>query len=164
MSEGTPETGATQAAEPQQQPEQRDPKDMSPWEREGVDFDPEKAWKLLKNTRKDLEAAKSRVSEFEQERMSEVEKANARAEAAEKALAQKDKDLLRHRIAAEKGVPAELLSGDTEDEIAERASQLLAFRGNTPVRAPSYDGGDRGSAAPTDDFGALLKRQIAGRR
>ena len=62
-------------------------------------------------------------------------------------------ELLRFRVAAAKGIPAEaadLLVGATEDEMNATADRLLAvMKSATPPPAGSADGGPRGPA-PTD--------------
>lgn len=80
-----------------------------------------------------------RLDELEEASKSELEKAQARAEAAEKALAEASVTALRATVAADKGVPASLLSGSTQEELEAAADALLAFKGVTP-KAPPADG------------------------
>ncbi|MCH9837349.1 hypothetical protein K0U83_16925, partial [bacterium] len=53
--------------------------------------------------------------------------------------------MLKAQVAADKGVPAELLSGTSEDELVASAERLLAFRGQQA--APEY--GRSADASPT---------------
>lgn len=76
----------------------------------------------LKQQRDDAENANKSESQKLADRIAELEKANANL-AAEK---------LRATVAAAKGVPAELLSGATEDELNAAADKLLAFKGTAP--------------------------------
>lgn len=75
------------------------------------------------------EEAQKRLSEIEDANKTELQKAQERAEAAEKELASSRTESLRHKVAAEKGVPVALLTGNDEDALTAQAEQLLAFRG-----------------------------------
>ena len=94
-------------------------------------------WKAL--SRKHEEAAKANADKAkaydaaQEANKTELEKATARAEAAEKAVADKAAELLRVTIAAEGQVPANLIAGSTEDEMRDSLAALLAFKGVAPV-------------------------------
>lgn len=120
-----------------------------PWEREGVAFDPESAWRLVQNLRGERDGLKterdtlgSKVTEAERAQMTEIDRAKSdattatqRAEAAEAALA-------RFEVATEKGIPANAvayLQGSTKEELAASADGLLA------MLAPA---GDQGGQRP----------------
>lgn len=106
-------------------------------------------WKAL--SRKHEEQSKSNADkarqydEFTEAQKSELEKAlddaqkaAARAEAAEARE-------LRAEVAADKGVPRNLLSGNTREEMEASADELLAFRGpTTPAPPVDFGGGKRG--------------------
>lgn len=62
------------------------------------------------------------------------------------------------QIAASKGVPAELLSGSTEEELEASAEALLAFKGKES--APDYGAGKRGK--PVDGPAQLTREDLAG--
>lgn len=109
-------------------------------------------WKALsrKNEARAEENADKakRFDELEEANKSELEKVTARAEAAEKILAeQKAKDeaaALRSEIAKAKGfedrnVPATALRGSTREELEAHADEILALLPEPPV-APSADG------------------------
>jgi hypothetical protein len=78
------------------------------------------------------ETAAQRLAEIEDANKSELEKAAARAEAAEKRAAELEAKALRSDVAAEKGVPAALLTGSTKEELEAAADALIAFRGEKP--------------------------------
>lgn len=84
----------------------------------------------------------ARLKEFEDSKLSELEKAqNAAAESAAE-LAKLRKDNIRNTVALSKGVPADLvefLTGDTEDEVAAKADLLISRLGapGTPKPDPS---------------------------
>lgn len=91
----------------------------------------------------------AKVQEFEDAKLSEQERAakeladaKAAAEAAKAEAARFQLDALKHRIAAEKGVPARLLAGETEDELTASADEALKWRGEAtppPPKAPKPD-------------------------
>lgn len=104
-------------------------------------------WKALsrKNEEraKENEAAAKRLAEIEEANKTESEKLLARAEAAEKVIAERDAkeatEKLIAEVAAEKGVPANALRGATREDLEAHADELLALIPVTPV-APSADG------------------------
>ena len=100
-------------------------------------------WKALARKHEEQSKANAdkakRFDALEEASKSELEKAVARAEAAEKAAAEAASKVLRADVAAAKGVPANLLSGTTQDELEAAADALLAFKGVTP-KAPTADG------------------------
>lgn len=65
-----------------------------------------------------------------------------RVDAAEARVAELERELLISRIAAEKGVPAELLTGADEAAITAQADAALAFRGTRTNVAGVLDGGE----------------------
>lgn len=94
----------------------------------------------------ELRAKASRLAELEEAGQTELEKAIARAEKAERAaaeaaelVAKKDREVLISRVAAEKKVPAKYLSGDTEEELIAAADEFLAdIQSITPDRKPGH--------------------------
>jgi len=123
----------------------------------------------------DLKAKAARLDELEEANKSEhqkllerVEAAERRAEEAERARAQAAVEMLRTKVAVDKGLPPALaarLRGETEEEIAADADELLASVSVTSAAptAPSFDQGPRGTgsakAAPTVASGAELYAQ-----
>lgn len=118
-------------------------------------------WKAL--SRKNEDQAKSnaekakKFDELEEANRSEQEKLLARAEAAEKKLAERDaKDAaksLATEIADAKGVPAAALRGATREELEAHADELLAFLPKPPS-APSADGQGEGDPIGDGDMSA----------
>lgn len=80
---------------------------------------------------KELEPVAAKAVELEEASKSELQKAQERAEAAEKALAAATVTAARAEVAAAKGVPVALLSGDTREALEASADALLAFRDET---------------------------------
>lgn len=114
-------------------------------------------WKALsrKNEERASENAEKakKFDEFEEKNRTELEKEKARADAAEKQLAERTAketvEKLRGDIAAEKKladrkIPASALRGSTREELEAHADELLALVPEPP-KAPSADGqGDEG--------------------
>ena len=80
---------------------------------------------------KELEPVAAKAVELEESQKSELEKAQERAERAERALAEASAAAVRAEVAAEKGVPVALLSGDSREALIASAEALLAFRDET---------------------------------
>ena len=108
----------------------------------------------------ELKAAADKLAELEDLDKSELDKAIARAEKAEReaaeaaeALAKKDREVLVQRVAAEMKVPAKWLSGSSEEELVASAEEWLAdaqgvASGPAPGVVPSAGTGNgSGSAA-----------------
>lgn len=118
-------------------------------------------WKAL--SRKNEEQAKAnadkakRFDEIEEANKTEQEKLLARAEAAEKKLAERDAQDAAKSLAAEiaeaKGVPVTALRGSTREELEEHADQLLSILPQKPP-APSADGQGEGDPIGDGDMSA----------
>lgn len=108
----------------------------------------------------------AKVKEFEDASKTEAEKAAARAEAAEKALAEVTAKAARLQVAAEVGVPADLvefLTGSDEESLRAQAEKLMAATAaNKAPRAPQPDPSQGakpgGSTGPTQLARADLAR------
>lgn len=85
----------------------------------------------------ELKKAADRLTQLEEANKSEAEKAVARAEAAEKRAAELEAATLKATVAADKGVPAALLTGRTQEELEASADALIAFRGEQKPAGPS---------------------------
>ena len=85
----------------------------------------------------ELKKAADRLTQLEEANKSEAEKAVARAEAAEKRAAELEAATLKATVAADKGVPAALLTGSTQEELEASADALIAFRGEQKPAGPS---------------------------
>ncbi|MDT8915751.1 hypothetical protein [Amycolatopsis sp. PS_44_ISF1] len=74
-------------------------------------------------------------------------------QAAEDKASKAERDLAKYKVAAETGLPADLLVGDDEDSIRDFAKKLAEFKGVTPKTAPPKpdpsQGGTGGKSKPT---------------
>jgi hypothetical protein len=74
-------------------------------------------------------------------------------QAAEEKAAKAERDLAKYKVAAETGLPADLLVGEDEDSIRDYAKKLAEFKGVTPkATAPKPDpsqGGTGGKQKPS---------------
>ncbi len=106
-------------------------------------------WKTLARKHEDQSksnAAKAKqFDEITEAQMSELEKANERAAQAETRAAEIEQRATRAEVAAATGVPAELLSGTTQEDLEASAAKLLEFRGTQ--QAPDFGAGNRGGDA-----------------
>lgn len=118
-----PVDGAEAGTPPEQKPE-TDPTDWKAEARKWEARAKENATKARTN-----EGAAQRLQEIEDANRSELEKANARADAAERRAAEAEARSLRADVAAEKKVPVELLSGSTREELEAAADKLIEFKG-----------------------------------
>lgn len=119
-------------------------------------------WKAL--ARKHEEAAKANADkakafdQVEESSKTELQKAQERAEAAEQKAAEIEARAQRAEVAAAKGVPSDLLTGSTKEQLEASADALLAFRGEQAK--PDFGGGNRG-----EDVGAgkaqLTQEQVS---
>jgi len=104
-----------------------------------------------------------RFDEFEEANRTEIEKANARADAAEKIVAERDaveaSKTLRAEVAKEKKfedrkIPATALRGTTREELEAHADEILALLPE-PDPAPSADGqGEQGNGIGDGELSA----------
>ena len=99
----------------------------------------------------DYEALKQKAEQFdklEEANKTELQKATEKATALEAELSAMKKNeeirILRDKVAKENGIPAELLSGSTEEECMAQAKALIAFReSSSNTGYPSVrDGGE----------------------
>jgi nucleotide-binding universal stress UspA family protein len=124
-------------------------------------------WKAL--SRKNEESAKANAgaaAELQTIKDSQLNAEQKAQKAAEKAVAEATAaktELARYRVAASKGVPAELLTGADETTLNAQADALLAFMGRqTPTPpVPDLGQGNRGGTPPQDPNAWL--RRMAGR-
>ena len=124
--------------------------------------------KDLEKQLRDLKPLADKAKELEDAKKSEQERLTEQLNAAKAEAEATKAELLRLRVAAEKGLPAELaarLQGGDEDELAEDADRLLALMGpKTPQSPGSADAGPRGTSKPgqlgPDDFSRMSAEQI----
>lgn len=114
------------------------------------------------------EGAAKRLAEIEEANKTDAEKIAARVEAAEKRAAELELRATRAEVAAAKGVPADLLSGSTQDELEASADALLTFKGETekPSPFPKADPsqgvkGTAGSGTTADKFAAFMEKKLS---
>lgn len=109
----------------------------------------------------DYDALKEKASKFDEMQeasKSELQKAQEKAAKLEAQLSSMKKDAevtaLRQKVAAEKGVPADLLYGETEEACQAQAEKLLAYKGETgyPVVKDAGEVRVNGKASTADQF------------
>ena len=92
-----------------------------------------------------LKEKASRFDEIEEASKTELQKANERAAKLETELSQLRKNeeirTIREKVATEHGIPASLLSGDSEETCTEQAKALLEFKSAAPYPTVK-DGGE----------------------
>lgn len=110
---------------------------------------------------------KARLDEIEAANLSDLEKAQRERDALAQQLQTAQQDAARSRVALEKGIPSELLSGATPEEMTASADRLIAWRGTAaaasppapPVPQPDSSQGARGTTPSEDD---VLYTQLFG--
>lgn len=108
----------------------------------------------------DINAAKSGVDQLKVQHADALKKATDNAASLQKQLdeltAKNALRDLRDKVAKETGVPADLLTGTTEEEFKTRAQALLDFKGKEPNNPPFKDGGEpsrqHGGTSTRDQF------------
>jgi hypothetical protein len=85
----------------------------------------------------ELKKAADRLKALEEANKTEAEKTAERLAAAEKRAAELESKALRAEVAAAKGVPVNLLTGSTQEELEAAADALIAFRGEQKSAGPS---------------------------
>lgn len=123
-------------------------------------------WKAMARKHEDSAKANAekakRLDEFEESQKTEMQKAADRAAAAEAKANELEMRALRAEVAAAKGVPAELLSGSTVEELTASADKLIEFRGEqTEKKATDFGAGGRGSDVGTEKVRQLSKDDVA---
>lgn len=110
---------------------------------------------------------KAKLDEIEQANLSDLEKAQQAAKAATDRLAEIESTSLRQKVAIEKGVPAkwvDRLRGDTEEELAADADQILADVQQSPTTPkPDLSQGSQGTPQPAstaDKFAAAFEGRL----
>ena len=76
------------------------------------------------------EDAAKRLAEIEESQKTEAQKAQDALTKAQQELADERSARLRAEVAADKGIPAHLLTGGTKEELEKSADDLLAFKGD----------------------------------
>lgn len=84
----------------------------------------------------DLKAKADKFEQFEESQKTEAQKQQEALEAAQSELAELRVAKIRAEVAAEKGVPASLLTGETQEELVASADALIEFRGEKRQSGP----------------------------
>ena len=109
----------------------------------------------------ELKAKAEQFTQLENANKTELQKATERAEQLAKENATLQATALRASVAAAKGVPENLLSGGTKEEIEAAADALLAFRGTKPT-APVVPAQGKSPSKITDDPNRETARKLFG--
>lgn len=120
------QTGEPTLAEAQQQGDPAEPADLGDAGKKAIAAERD----ARKAAEKQAAEFRAQLDKIEQANLSELEKAQQRAEAAEKALEAKESEALRLTIAAKHGLTgdaAELLYGNTPEELESRAARIAAL-------------------------------------
>lgn len=113
----------------------------------------------------ELKTAKSELDKIRESQKTEAQKAQERLEAAERRANELELRSIRAEVAAAKGVPVGLLSGDTLEEIQASADALIEFRGEqskglhlpSEGTEPAPSGGSLG-----EQFAGFFTKQLGG--
>ena len=130
MADDMPVEGATPVEKPAEQVESKE----TDWKAEARKWESRAKENLT--AAKANEAAAKRLAEIEEAQKSEAQKQQEALERAQKELAEVTVAKTRAEVAAAKGVPAELLSGSTQEELEASAAALLEFKGEAPKSSP----------------------------
>lgn len=128
----TPEdqTDTGQPAPQEQEQPVESGKDKAPWERNGAEFDPETAWKLIQNLKDEVSGLKAEKRQREDETLTESQKAQRDLkEALEENVKLKADNAWATAMAAHpqlKPEDRELIGNGTPEEIAAKAAKLAA--------------------------------------
>lgn len=112
----------------------------------------------------ELKSAKAELDKIRESQKTEAEKVQERLDAAERRAVELELKATRAEVAAAKGVPVELLSGGTQEELEASADALIAFRGEQKT-APSSSAIGRanttaGATTTADSFAAFIEGQL----
>jgi hypothetical protein len=111
---------------------------------------------------KDLKAKAARLDELEEKNKTDLQKQQERAEAAERRAAEAEAKAIRAEVAAEKGVPLNLLAGTTREELQVSADALLEFRGDKPKETvPALTPGNGNGGRPSSVAQVMADRAAA---
>ena len=120
------ENETPQGETPAETPEPQEPKETD-WKAESRKWESRAKENLA--TAKANEDAARRLAEIEEAQKTEAQKAQERVEVAEKRAAELELRSMRAEVAAAKGIPSELLTGTTKEELEAHADRLIEFRG-----------------------------------
>ena len=113
----------------------------------------------------EVKAKADKLAELEDAQKTEAEKQQEALEKAQRELAELTVAKTRAEVAADKGVPAELLTGSTQEELEASADALIAFKGEQQTQkliipnegnAPS----SRSTGSTADAFAAFMEDKL----
>ena len=119
-----------QTQQDDQQGGHEEAKQQPPWERNGEDFDPEKAWHLIENLRHEKEDLAQKNRAYEDEKLTARQKADRDLEEAQDRLAQVQAKAAwaearaKHPCLSEEDY--DLIGAGTPEQIADKAAKLAA--------------------------------------
>ena len=114
----------------------------------------------------DLKAKAEKYDALEEEKKSELQKAQERTaeleEQIKKMTHEKEVQAVRTKVATEKGIPAELLTGETEEACISQADKILTFAQSNgyPAVKDSGEVGKTGKATARDQFDQWAKKVL----
>lgn len=126
-------------------------------EQESAPVDPAELERLraaLKSANKEAEKHRLKLKEADDAKLSEVEKAKRDAEEATRELNNLRRDSMRQKVALNAGLPAKWvtrLQGDSEEELAADAAEILADLSRTRKPAPDPSQGPRTTAVSDEE-------------
>lgn len=109
------------------------------------------------------EDAAKRLAEIEEASKTEAEKAAERLAAAEKRAVELEQKANRAEVAASKGVPAELLTGSTVEELTASADALIQFKEAAQTRNHVAPNEGRGETVSGDGTAGAFARFMESR-
>lgn len=111
----------------------------------------------------ELKAKAEKFAEWEDAQKTEAQKAQEALAAAQKELAETRLKAERAEVAAAKGVPVELLSGGTREELEAAAEALIKFRGQQAdprLHVPTEGRTARAGTSTADAFAAFAEGKL----
>lgn len=114
----------------------------------------------------DLKAKAEKYDALEEANKSELQKAQERTAELEaqikKMTHEKEVQAVRTKVATEKGIPAELLTGETEEACISQADKILTFAQSNgyPAVKDSGEVGKTGKATARDQFDQWAKKVL----
>lgn len=155
--------------DPSKPPEGQDVDALPEWARTAIGKANSEAARYRTQVR-DLEPLVQKARDADEASKTEVQRAADKTTAAERRAENAEKDLLRLKVGVAKGLNAdqlEFLTGDTEDELGQRADKLLALsaasRPSPLTNRPGEQlraGSDPSRADAGPDMNALIRRQL----
>lgn len=112
----------------------------------------------------ELKAAADELAKIKESQKTEAQKLQEERDKATAELASERAARIRAEVAATKGIPANLLSGSTQEELEASADALIAFRGDVP-KGPVIPGQGKSpntsiAQDPSTAFAEFLGQQL----